>query len=288
MRDRHPSVSGSFYEADPAALESQMRWCFLHKVGPGKLPPKSATAERKVCALISPHAGYIYSGPVAAHGFFEVSKERPPETVVLIGPNHTGIGAAVSVWDGGDWLTPLGRVRVDQEVSRAIAKSGAAEPDSGAHEYEHSVEVQIPFLQYVFGSAFRIVPICMMLQDFETSRELGEAIAAALKGRSTLLIASTDFSHYVPYKLAYDLDALVIEAILKMEPKNVEDVVRSKEITMCGPGPVMAVMTASLSLGADRCRKLCYATSGDTSGPKGDVVGYGSFSIEFESGKSHI
>ncbi|MEN3006372.1 MAG: AmmeMemoRadiSam system protein B [Candidatus Methanosuratincola petrocarbonis] len=282
MRDRPPSVSGSFYESDPVALESRIKWCFLHKVGPGRLPSKPTCAERKICALISPHAGYIYSGPVAAHGFYEVSKEPPPETVVLIGPNHTGMGAAVSVWEGGDWLTPLGRVRVDTEVSRSIMRSGAAEPDSDAHEYEHSVEVQIPFLQYVFGSSFRIVPICMMLQDFETSRELGEAIAAAVKGRSALLIASTDFSHYVPYKSAYDRDSLVIGEILAMNPKGVDEVVRSKEITMCGPGPVMAIMTASLTLGADRCRKLCYATSGDTSGPKGDVVGYGSFSIEFK------
>lgn len=282
MRDRYPSVSGSFYEADPAALESRIKWCFIHKVGPGKLPSAPVSSERKICALISPHAGYIYSGPVAAHGFFEVSKEPPPETVVLVGPNHTGMGAAVSVWEGGDWMTPLGRVRVDLEVSRSIAKSGAAEPDSDAHEYEHSVEVQIPFLQYIFGSAFRIVPICMMLQDFETSRELGEAIAAAVKGRPALLIASTDFSHYVPYKIAYDRDSLVIEEILRMNPKGVEEVVRSKEITMCGPGPVMAILTASLALGAGRCRKLCYATSGDTSGPKGDVVGYGSFSIELK------
>lgn len=282
LRDRPPSVSGSFYEADPAALESRIRWCFLHRIGPGKLPLKPSSVERKICALISPHAGYIYSGPVAAHGFYEVSKEATPETVVLIGPNHTGIGAAVSVWEGGDWLTTLGRVKIDQEISKLIARSGAAEPDSEAHEYEHSVEVQIPFLQYVFGSTFRIVSICMKLQDFETSRELGEAIAAAVKGRSALLVASTDFSHYVPYKSAYERDAFVVEEILAMNPKGVEDAVREKGITMCGPGPVMAVMAASLELRADRCRKLCYATSGDTSGPKGDVVGYGAFSIEFK------
>lgn len=282
MRDRLPSVSGSFYEDDPAALESRIKWCFLHKIGPGRLPSAPVSNERKIFALISPHAGYIYSGPVAAHGFLEVSKEPPPEIVVIVGPNHTGMGGAVSVWEGGDWITPLGRVKVDLEVSRSITRSGAAEPDSDAHEYEHSLEVQIPFLQYLFGSGFRIVPICMMLQDYETSRELGEAIATAVKGKPALLIASTDFSHYVPYKSAYERDSLVIEEILRMNPKGVEGAVRSKGITMCGPGPVMAVMSASLALGADRCRKLCYATSGDTSGPKGEVVGYGSFSIEFK------
>ncbi|MBC7120725.1 MAG: AmmeMemoRadiSam system protein B [Candidatus Methanosuratus sp.] len=281
LRDRHPSVSGSFYEADPDDLESQIKWCFLHKVGPGKLPSMPVSLERKICAVISPHAGYVYSGPVAAHGFLEVSKEPQPETVVLIGPNHTGMGAGVSIWDGGDWLTPLGRVKVDRDLSDAIARSGSAEPDCDAHEYEHSIEVQIPFLQYVFRSPFRIVPICMMLQDFETSRELGEAIASAVNGRHALLVASTDFSHYVPYRSAYERDSLVIAEILGMRPKGVEEVVKREGITMCGPGPVMAVMTASLALGAKGCRKLCYATSGDTSGPKGDVVGYGSFSIEF-------
>lgn len=281
LRDRYPSVSGTFYEDDPAGLESQIKWCFMHSVGPGRLPSGLVHKERKLCGLISPHAGYIYSGPVAAHGFLEASKCPPPETVVLIGPNHTGMGAGVSVWDGGDWLTPLGRVSVDTDLAKSICRSGAAEPDSEAHLQEHSVEVQIPFLQYVFGTAFRIVPICMMLQDYETSRELGEAIAHAAKGKAVLLVASTDFSHYVPYRSAYERDSLVISRILQMDPKGVGDVVRDEEISMCGPGPVMAVLSASLALGARSCRKLCYATSGDTSGTKSEVVGYGSFAIEW-------
>lgn len=280
MRDRRPSVSGSFYEGSRRALVEQIEWCFLHRVGPGRLPERGPKpGRRSVIGAVAPHAGYIYSGPVAAHTYYEISKEPPPEVVVLIGPNHTGYGAGVSVWGGGKWETPLGKAEVDSAVVASISKSGAVEVDEDAHIHEHSLEVQLPFLQYLFGDRLKIVPICMMLQDFETASELGSAVAASLSGRSSVVIASTDFSHYVDYRSAYTRDSEVCAAIERMDARSVGETVRRRGISMCGPGPVMATIIASAQLGARSAKKLCYATSGDTSGPKAEVVGYGSFAF---------
>jgi hypothetical protein len=277
LRDRSPSVAGTFYESTPSAIKEQLNWCFLNKVGPGKLPQKSTLHSRTILAVISPHAGYVYSGPVAAHGYYQLSTEPQPEVVVILGPNHTGLGAGVSAWDGGDWSTPLGKISVDHELAKAVSQSGIAELDSEAHLYEHSIEVQLPFLQYIYTGGFNILPICMMLQDYITAKELGGVLAKALKGRSSLIIASTDFSHYEPYAVAYRKDAKVSEAIVAMDASNVGKTVEREDVSICGPGPVMTAIIASKELGAVTCTKLCYATSGDTSGPKNEVVGYGSF-----------
>jgi AmmeMemoRadiSam system protein B len=279
LRDRLPQVSNAFYEGRVSSLKEQIEWCFMHRVGPGALPGKPASGTRTIQAIVSPHAGYIYSGPVAAHGFLELSKEPQPEIIVLIGPNHTGNGAGVSAWGGGDWETPFGKIPVERSISKSLSCGGAAEVDEEAHLYEHSIEVQLPFLQHIYEGGFKIAPVCMMLQDPGTSVELGVCIAEALKGKSSLIVASTDFSHYVTYETAYRMDGMVAEAILKMDAPAVGKIVREKRISMCGPGPVMAAIAASLELGAKSCRKLCYATSGDTSGDKAEVVGYGSFCI---------
>ena len=279
LRDRSPTVAGAFYESTPSAIRERLDWCFLHKLGPGKLPETSPSKGKSILSIISPHAGYIYSGPIAAHGYYQLSREPVPNVVVILGPNHTGIGAGVSIWDGGDWSTPLGSVQVDGELARALCEMGVAESDSQAHLYEHSIEVQLPFLQYAYKKSFKILPICMMIQDYETSSELGNALSKLLAERSSVLVASTDFSHYEPYATAYAKDARVSEPIEKLEAKHVEEIVMRDGISMCGPGPVMTVITASLGLGAKNCKKLCYATSGDTSGTKTEVVGYGSFMI---------
>ncbi|MDD1776345.1 MAG: AmmeMemoRadiSam system protein B [Candidatus Methanomethylicus sp.] len=277
LRDRRPQVSNSFYEGKVESLSKQIEWCFLHQVGPGKLPSKPTSSSRSITAIVSPHAGYVYSGPIAAHGYLELSKEPVPEIIVVIGPNHTGMGAGVSVWGGGEWELPFGKIQIDRVMAKSLACSGIAEVDETAHLYEHSIEVQLPFLQYLYGSNFKLIPICMMLQDAGTSIELGLGLAEMLKGKSALVVASTDFSHYVPYAMAYKKDAMVSEAILSMDPLKVGKVVREERITMCGPGPVMAAMAFSVERGAKSFRKLCYATSGDTSGDKDAVVGYGSF-----------
>lgn len=280
MRARAPSVAGTFYESTADSLRRRLEWCFLHKVGPGRLPAGPSKPSRSILGLISPHAGFIYSGPVAAHGYYRVSTEPIPKLVAIIGPNHTGMGAGVSIWDGGDWETPLGKVAVDRQTATSLAATGVGELDSEAHLFEHSIEVQLPFLQYVLGEGFRILPICMMLQDAETSSELGKALARSISPEDALIVASTDFSHYEPYAVAYRKDSLVAEEILKMSPNGVDSAVRREGISMCGPGPVMAAMTAAIAMGATASERLCYATSGDTSGSKGEVVGYGSFVLK--------
>ena len=277
MRDRSPSVAGTFYEASPSSIKDQLKWCFLHKVGPGALPERTPSGKRRILALISPHAGYVYSGPVAAHGYYQLSKEPHPDVVVLLGPNHTGAGAGISIWGGEDWITPMGRVVVDKDLAKSASQTGAAELDEEAHLYEHSIEVQLPFLQYIYEKDFKILPICMMLQDYGTSLELGRSLAKVLGDRSALLVASTDFSHYEPYSVAYKKDAKVGEAILAMDARGVGETVMREGISMCGPGPVMSAIVAAQELGAKSCKRLCYATSGDTSGSRGEVVGYGSF-----------
>ncbi len=280
MRDRAPSVAGTFYESTAESLRKRLEWCFLHRLGPGSLPSRPKKALRSMLGMVSPHAGFIYSGPIAAHGYYQLSTEPAPKVVAIIGPNHTGMGAGVSVWDGGDWETPLGKVPVERGLARAIADAGVGELDGEAHQFEHSVEVQLPFLQYSIGEGFKILPICMMLQDTETSAELGVALAKALMPHDALVIASTDFSHYEPYSVAYKKDSKVAEEILKLNPAGVASTVERESVSMCGPGPVMATIVASKAMGATTAEKLCYATSGDTSGSKGEVVGYASFSMK--------
>ncbi|MGQ9759125.1 MAG: AmmeMemoRadiSam system protein B [Candidatus Methanomethylicaceae archaeon] len=279
LRDRRPFVAGSFYESSPESIRDQMAWCFLHRIGPGSLPAGAVRAEREILAIVSPHAGYIYSGPVAAHGYYQLSREPTPETVVILGPNHTGMGAGISVWGEGAWITPLGKVQVDSALAADLANKGVVEIDQEAHIYEHSIEVQLPFLQFVYQKEFKILPICMMLQDYMSSLELGKALASSLRQRSSLIIASTDFSHYVPYSEAYRKDELVGKCILKMDAKALNETVMRENVSMCGPGPVMTALIAAREIGATSCKRLCYATSGDTCGSKDEVVGYGSYII---------
>jgi AmmeMemoRadiSam system protein B len=194
---RKPAVAGSFYPGSLAGLQRQIEDCFKHPLGPGALPGEGKPVERHTLGLVSPHAGYIYSGPVAANGFFWIAAEKRPGTVVIVGPNHRGLGAAVAVGRERTWQTPLGTVEVDVGMGEAIVAAGHwAKWDDLAHSMEHSLEVQVPFLQYIYGSEFRIVPIAMLRQELEIAQDLGRAIAATLKGKDGLVIASSDFSHY--------------------------------------------------------------------------------------------
>ena len=249
-------------------------------LGPGALPGEARSAERHTLGLVSPHAGYRYSGPVAANGFARLAAEKMPEVVVIVGPNHRGLGAAVAVGRQSAWQTPLGSVDVDLEVGEAVVAGGQwARWDDLAHGMEHSLEVQVPFLQYIYGSGFKIVPVAMLRQEMEIARDLGRAIASALKGRAGLIIASSDFSHYESQASAGRKDRLAIDAILKLDPAQVEATVISQNISMCGPGPVMAMITAGKELGARKASLLRYATSGDITGDYSEVVGYASVMV---------
>ena len=271
---RKPAVAGSFYPGSFTGLQRQIEDCFKHPLGPGALPGEGKSAERHILGLVSPHAGYIYSGPVAANGFSRMAAEKKPGTVVIVGPNHRGLGAMVAVGREGPWQTPLGSVEVDVAVGEAIVSAGHwAKWDDLAHSMEHSLEVQVPFLQYIYGPEFKIVPIAMLRQELEIGEDLGRAIAAALKGKDGLIIASSDFSHYESQSSAGRKDRMALDAILSLDPARLEETVNSHNISMCGPGPVMAMITACKELGAKKASLLRYATSGDITGDYSQVVG---------------
>jgi AmmeMemoRadiSam system protein B len=276
---RRPAIAGTFYSHDPLTLKGQIEECFTSPIGPGRLPSPSPKEGKRIIALISPHAGYIYSGGVAAHGYLSLAESHRPDLIVLLGPNHTGMGSGVSLMASGTWETPLGRVEIDEDAAREIhSLSEIIDLDDSAHLREHSLEVQLPFLQYIMGG-FKIVPIGMMMQDLSTSREVGRAIGEAVEGRNALIIASTDFTHYESQSIAEKKDGRVIDAILSLDEEKVIDTVYRFNVSMCGYGPVAAAITAAKVLGAGRASLLKYATSGDVTGDRYQVVGYASLEL---------
>jgi AmmeMemoRadiSam system protein B len=272
---RKPAVAGLFYELDPDSLRKQIEWCFKHKLGPGSIPGMGN--ERNIKGVIAPHAGYIYSGPVAAHTYHEIAEDGFPETFVILCPNHTGMGSGVSTIKGS-WETPLGLVDIDDEFADLmIENAGIIESNPAAHIKEHSAEVQLPFLQYL-NPDFQFVPVTMWMQDMETAAEIGNSIqkTASELERDIVVIASTDFTHYKPQKEAYIQDMQVIDAIKAMDEKLMMERVSQLNVTMCGYGPVAATMIAVKKMGATYCELLKYATSGDTTGDNSSVVAYAS------------
>lgn len=278
MSVRRPAVAGAFYPAQPERLRSQIESCFTHERGPGRLP-SGERGPRDILAVVCPHAGYVYSGPAATHSYLALAEQKKPDTVIVLGPNHTGWGSPVSMMGEGSWETPLGRVRLDTELAKAIFEAaGVIDYDETAFLREHSVEVQVPFLQYIYGE-FKLVPICMGYQDLETSREVGEAIHKATEGRDVLVVASTDLTHQEPQQSANRKDRMIIEAILAMDEARLQRVVHENRLTTCGYGPVSAALVASRLDGAKKAELLTYYTSGDITGDHGGVVGYAAAKI---------
>ncbi|KYK30378.1 MAG: extradiol dioxygenase [Candidatus Proteinoplasmatales archaeon SG8-5] len=266
---RYPAVAGQFYAGTESALRNQIEECFVNSLGPGHVPELNTAGERTIKGLVSPHAGYMFSGPVAAHGFAALAQDGLPETFIVIGPNHQGMGSGVAVTTH-DFETPLGVIGTDKELAKALLKD-LIDDDLTAHKFEHSIEVQVPFIQY-FSKSAKFVPICMLMQDHATAAKVGKVVAEAIEGRDVVVIASTDFSHYVsPEKAEHD-DMLAIDQILKLNAKGLEDTVRTNRISMCGFGPVMAMIEG---VQGSKAELLKYATSGDVR-PMAEVVGYGS------------
>ena len=197
MKIRYPAVAGSWYAGTPNSLRNQVEELFIHKLGPGSLPSPVREGPRNIVGLVVPHAGYMASGPVAAHAYHHFAGDGKPDVIGMFGPNHTGHGSALAVMNEGVWRTPLGDVEIDTETADQILQaSRIVDVDDRAHAYEHSIELQLPFLQYLYGSEFKFVPICFLMQDLESSREVGKAVATALKGKNGLVIASSDLTHY--------------------------------------------------------------------------------------------
>lgn len=269
---RYPIVAGQFYEDNEPALRTQVEECYTSFLGPGKVPDLAATRIPSIKGIVSPHAGYMFSGPVAAHGFSALAKEGFPETFIIIGPNHTGMGAGVGM-TYQDFQTPFGVAKVDRELAMKIS-TGIIEDSIASHRHEHSLEVQLPFIQHLQPD-MRFVPICMMLQDWKTAREVGRIIRESIAGKDVVVIASSDFSHYVSPETARAKDDIAIQKILKLDAKGLYSACAKHNISACGYGPIMAMLEAVKGSSAEL---LKYATSGDVR-PMAEVVGYASIIV---------
>jgi MEMO1 family protein len=272
---RRPAVAGIFYPNDPFELNLAIERSFKdQRFGPNHMPPSAS--KRRVYGIISPHAGYIYSSAVAANGFYEVSSMEFDD-VVMIGPNHYGIGTGVAIMSSGLWETPLGQVEINQDLSLAISKnSGIMDLDDFSHSKDHCLEVQLPFVQYIKKKKFRIVPIILIMQDRQTADDIGKSIAQATAKTNSLLIASSDFTHYESNSEAHRKDMELINAILSLDILKFYTTLERENVSACGYGAIASIMTAAKNLGATKGELLKYATSGDIIGDTNTVVGYSS------------
>ncbi len=277
---RHPRVAGTFYEGNAESLKAQIENCFLHELGPKKHPKVNKNGSREILGLVCPHAGYEYSGPVAANAYYELASDGKPDTVVILGPNHTGYGSALALMNEGFWRTPLGDVEIDGETAnRIMQETSLVDVDELAHRFEHSIEVQLPFLQYLYGSEFRFVPICFQLQDLLSAVEVGKALVEALASRNAVVIASSDMTHYEPQGNAAAKDLATLKAVEAMDEKRFYSVIEKQNVTACGYGPIASVIAAAKGLGAKEAKLLCYKSSGDVTGDYSSVVGYAAVSF---------
>lgn len=273
---RPPAVAGMFYPSSEQELRSVIDQSFRDtKFGPGMPPP--ALQERRIYGVVTPHAGYVYSGAVAANSYYQISA-NDFDTVVMVGPNHYGIGSGVATMKSGVWETPLGQVQVNGELATEIAKkSGIIDFDDFAHSRDHCLEVQLPFLQTI-KSKFTIVPIILIMQDIDTAFDIGKAIADTIaeKPEKTMLVASSDLTHYEPNMMAHEKDNELLKAVLALDVLKFYAVLERMDISACGYGAIASVMVAAKNLGATRGELLKYATSGDVTGDTDAVVGYSS------------
>lgn len=260
---RKPAVAGYFYPEGRNKLRAMIEGMVDFQA-----------KKEKAIAVVSPHAGYIYSGPVAAAVFSSVLL---PELFVILGPSHRGMRSLFALAARGSWQTPLGDAPVHSELALAIMRhSPLVEEEENAHALEHSLEVQLPFIQFL-RKDLSIVPICVSFQaDFEDLEELAQAIVSALKerGQESLIVASTDMSHYVPQDVARRKDFLAIEKIQALDALGLYTIVREEDISMCGYQPTVAAILAAKALGAKKGELIRYQTSGDTTGDYNEVVGY--------------
>ena len=275
---RRPAVAGSFYPSSPAKLRESLEASFRSPRGPGRLPtPEGKGTEPPLVGGIVPHAGYVYSGPTAAHFYERLSRTRSPPTFVLLGVNHHGIGAPLAVCDR-DWETPLGVVRTDPELLREVSRTLAI-PDAEAHAQEHSLEVELPFLQFLYPSGrLRVIGLQVTFVDFPTLHSWGRGLREAVGEREAVYLASTDLSHYLPREEAREKDARVLEALRSLSAKELYRRVVEEGISMCGVAPVTMLLSALEGLPV-RAQLLARQDSADAE-PMDRVVGYASFALE--------
>jgi AmmeMemoRadiSam system protein B len=245
----------------------------------------------RLLALVSPHAGYLYSGPAAAHGYAALAADGIPDCVILLGPSHytSDGGAALSLAEA--WRTPLGDVPVNRDLGeQLLANCDLLVADEATHASEHSLEVQVPFLQFLYGDRLpSLVPICLRAHPWDEveglialTQRLGEALAQVIGARRVAVIASTDFSHQVPQQFAEQQDRLALDALLALDPGRLLRTVQEHRISTCGPVVVAVALAYCLARGSAKAELLRYYTSGDILGEKTAVVGYASVAIRRE------
>lgn len=259
---RTPAVAGKFYDGTMIGLTKQVQ-----QYVDSALPCVDAVG------IMVPHAGLIYSGAIAGQVYSSITM---PKTFVMLGPNHTGLGPAISLMDEGAWEVPTGSLAIDRRLAgRILRGTSLAVRDSQAHAYEHSLEVQVPFI-VSFSRDISIVPIAIMSASYDSCRELAEAIAKAIQGVDypVTILASSDMSHYVSDKIARQKDGKAIEKILGLDPRGLYDTVMHERISMCGVLPATVMLIAAQLIGAKKARLINYMTSGDVSGDYDSVVGY--------------
>ena len=265
---RKPAVAGSFYPSSEEALRKMID----RMVNPG-------SQKKKAVCVVSPHAGFEYSGPVAGAAFSSV---QLPDIFVILGPSHGSMISRVAIMKEGVWETPLGHIPVESRLAELIMNySQLISEDQTAHSKEHSLEVQLPFIQY-FKKDVSIVPLCIPYHaSFEELEELGKAVSQGIKDfkKDVMIVASTDMSHYVSREVAEKKDFLAIDKILAMDPKGLYEIVQSENISMCGFQSTTSALIASKELGAQEATLIKYQTSGDTTGDYFEVVGYAGIRI---------
>lgn len=268
---RNPAVAGQFYSGSKESLAEEV----------ANLVPVSTKKKEPAIGVISPHAGYAYSGFVAGS---TLSSVAPKPIYVIMGPNHTGLGSPFSLSASDSWVTPLGSVTVNKTLSERILKNcPQISRDEFAHLQEHSIEVQLPILQ-TLQTNFTIVPIVISIGDIEDYRSIGRAIAKSIKElkleKDVTIIASSDMTHYESCNSAEDKDSRAIDAILKLDEDALMERIRKFDISMCGYAPAVIMMVAAKLLGANKAKLVKYQTSGDVSGDYSSVVGYAGIIIE--------
>jgi AmmeMemoRadiSam system protein B len=261
---REPAVAGRFYPGSPSRLAAEVD---------GFLRPAAARTPAR--GLLAPHAGYMYSGAIAGEVYRRV---EIPRRVVVLGPNHTGLGAPVSLWPAGSWRTPLGVVPVDEPLTAALAAAPGVELDDEAHVHEHSLEVQVPFLQRSQPD-LSLAAICLGPLSWRACEALGKALAGAASAAGALIVASSDMSHYVSAAEAREKDQLAIDRVLAIDPAGLHEVVRREHISMCGFIPATVMLVAAREMGATSAELVRYGHSGEVTGDDAQVVGYAAMRV---------
>lgn len=285
---RRPAAAGTFYEADPAALRRQVTRCFNHELGPGSVPEVSAGPPKHTVGLVCPHAGLMYSGPAAACSWGALAQDGTPEVIVILGPNHYGIGPDIAVPSVDSWATPLGEVEIADDVRSELMRDfHPLRANDDAHAREHSIEVQLPFMQVLFEGNAKILPIAIssparsMVRSAETLQlpMLAQALAKALRERAAVIASSTDFTHHEPQESANQKDSQALACIQALDADRLLQTIDEQDISACGPLGVAVMLKAARELGATRAEVLRHYTSGDVGSGYHSVVGYAAVQV---------